>query len=261
MAVAAACHNLSIPCTVVLPEDANNAYRRLWLEEYYGAEIKAFGSCYQEASDYVQALVTQQSEDEKGLVFIPPYNSPWIVQGQGTIAGELFDQMKGSVPDRIVASVGGGGLMSGLILGYQSLLASQSIDRLPQFVCVETHGADWFYQSWQAKQLQRMRVFSSIANTLGATTSTASIYELLRTFSEPERSEIGPQLVSDRETVAAMWQFLEHEHILVEPSSACNIAAILRDPSKFSGLKTVVVVCGMNTSFEQAQQWKEQFGV
>lgn len=259
MAVAASCFNLGIPCTVVLPENANNPYRRMWLEEYYKAEVKIVGSCFQEANDHVQSVLAQQPDGDKSLVYIPPYNSPWVIQGQATIAGELVEQMKGTIPDRILASVGGGGLMSGLILGYKSLLSDQPEAKQPEFVCVETEGADWFYQSHKAKQLHRMRFLSSIANTLGATTSTQSIYDILESVSSLEKSSIGPQLVTDRETVAAIWQFLEHEHLLVEPAAACNIATILKDPSKFAGLKTVVIVCGMNASLQQAQDWKRQF--
>mgnify|MGYP001051420226 FL=1 len=57
----------------------------------------------------------------------------------------------------------------------------------------------------------------------------------------------------------ALWQFLEHEKALVEPATACSVAALLENRELYRGKRILIIICGANVSLEQAQQWRAKF--
>jgi threonine dehydratase len=207
-----------------------------------------------------------------------------VILGQGTIAMELLEQMN---VDNVVASVGGGGLMSGIVSCYRVkgdtqtkygttriiivTIIAQSCDTIPErvvccvccvccvcgarFYSVETEGADWFYQSSEAGQLVTLPTITSIAKTLGAKSSTPEVYQIL------SRNVERALRVSDKEAVEALVAFLDREKLLVEPAAACVVAAVLKNPDLFAGKSTVLIVCGSNTTLDEVGLWRQQFNM
>jgi len=96
---------------------------------------------------------------------------------------------------------------------------------------------------------------TSIAKTLGAKTSTPQVFHTLR--HNVER----PLLVSDKEAVEAILDFLDNEKLLLEPAAACVVAAVLKNRSLFAGKSTVLVICGVNTTLEEVTAWRQEFGL
>jgi threonine dehydratase len=104
--VALAARHLGIRALIVMPKTTPEikvaAVRRL------GAQIVLHGNTYDEASDHARML-----EREQELVFIPPYDHPLVIAGQGTVAMEIMRQHEGAL-DAIFVPVGGGGLIAGV---------------------------------------------------------------------------------------------------------------------------------------------------
>ena len=165
--------------------------------------------------------------------------------GQGTIAREIKNQI-GDV-DAILASVGGGGLLSGIIL------TARSLGMKSQFYSVETEGADSFYRSYKTGMLIELPEITSIAKTLGARQTTQEIFNILKEGVDDAWT------VTDRETVESLFEFLHEEKILLEPAASCIIAAFKKHSALLAGKKVVLIICGSNVTLDQALEWKNKF--
>mmetsp|Transcript_1804 Transcript_1804/g.6450 ORF Transcript_1804/g.6450 Transcript_1804/m.6450 type:complete len:338 (+) Transcript_1804:122-1135(+) len=247
LAVACACQRLSIPCIVVLPTNSVTEAKVRSLERF-GATVEVHGDVWDDANAHVLAEVARDASSE----YIHPFAHGWIRQGTGTIFLELQAQLTalegpGAAPaDVVMASVGGGGLLSGM-MACAAALGSQ-VD----FACVETEGTAWLYQSMAKGELVCLSKVDSIASTLGAKTTSPDVWEVVRNVTYPMQ-------VSDAEAVEAIWQILAEEKLLVEPATSVNVAALLKHKEKFKGKKIVVVICGTGLTLSQACEWKEKF--
>lgn len=197
--------------------------------------------------DSANAEAVRMANEAKDALYIHPFAESDVILGQGTIAMELLEQMN---VDNVVASVGGGGLLSGIVSCYRVKGDTQT-----KFYAVETEGADWFYQSSEAGQLVTLPTITSIAKTLGAKSSTPEVYQIL------SRNVERALRVSDKEAVEALVAFLDREKLLVEPAAACVVAAVLKNPDLFAGKSTVLIVCGSNTTLDEVGLWRQQFNI
>ena len=150
-----------------------------------GAKVEMFGDVWDEAN--VRALVIAE---KTGAVFVSPFDDPLLWDGHSTIIDECKIQMK--KPDHLVVSVGGGGLLCGIIEGLKRNLWSDV-----KITTVETTGAASFYESWKAQKVVELKEINTIANTLGAKRITEKALSLANQF------QVTPLLVSDDEAVKA----------------------------------------------------------
>lgn len=116
------------------------------MKREYNAEVIVHGDAWDETD--VEARRVCAMLDSAG--YIPPFDHELIWTGNSSMIDELKVQMKDKVPDCIIASVGGGGLMCGIVEG---LIRHGWIDRNIKIVAVETEGADCFNQSIKANKL------------------------------------------------------------------------------------------------------------
>ena len=251
MAVAVACKRLGIPCTVVIPEVSFSESKRHLFEDLYGAKLETAGDCWQDSHDAAQKIV--QDLESQGIVccYIHPFLHEWIIQGAGTMAAEIHQQMSDGMPDVILASLGGGGMLSGII----SYLRAANLKDSIQVASVETEGADYFYQSWKKGESIRLDKITSIATTLGASTGSPETFDLF------VKNIDHPMLVSDAEAVKALFDILEHDHLLVDPSCSATIAALVKNADKFKGKRVMVIICGGNPHLSECLRWKEKFNI
>lgn len=111
---------------VYIPTNSITPEKRSRLEGL-GAEVRSEGSWWIEAHHTAVALTEQlNAANPDSAVYIHPFDHPWIVQGQGTVMLEAAKQMDGQngrpeLPEVVVASVGGGGLLTGIIHAYATL--------------------------------------------------------------------------------------------------------------------------------------------
>jgi len=176
--------------------------------------------------------------EETGAVYIPPYNHPDVIAGQGTVALEFLDQ----VPelDAIIAPVGGGGLISGLCL------AAKSINPDIRMFAGEPAGADDAFQSKQAGELIPQNAPNTIADGL-----LTSLGELTWPFVRDHVEQV--VRVSEGEIVSAMRLSWERAKLMIEPSSAVAVAAVLSEEFRSIGnlRKVGVVLTGGNADLDR----------
>jgi threonine dehydratase len=178
----------------------------------------------------------RQVMEKTGAVEIHPYNDFRIIAGQATAAMELIQ----SVPDLdiIMAPVGGGGLLSG------TALATLYLSPATRVIAGEPNGADDAYRSLRSGQ---------IVPSVNPQTIADGLLTSLGTLTFPIILENVEQIltVSEEAIVRAMKLVWERMKIIIEPSSAVPIAAILENPGIFSGKKTGVILSGGNVNLEK----------
>ncbi len=241
LGVAIASYLMNIPCLVVLPEGSSG--HRIQVIESYNAKILLHGESWQEANEHALSLVVPGAD-----LYIHPFADRDVYMGQGTVGLEILDQITDF--DVLIASVGGGGLLSGISLALDAhdMIGSRSI------ISVETEGSDCYKKSRDAGHLVQLSSIDSIAVTLGAKTTTDEIFNILNTLTSHSLT------VSDKESVFWMKEFLNSEKILIEPASSCVVAALEKIPDDQLENKTVIlVICGSNISLDEFIKWDKQF--
>lgn len=205
-AVALAARELHTRAVVVIPEDAPDSKAEAIAA--YGAEIVLYDRY---TGDRVAS--SEQIAMKRGMALIPPYDHPDVIAGQGTAALELLDEIADL--DALVLPVSGGGLIAGC--------ATIAADVHPDLrvVGVEPAAGDDTWRSLAAGKRIRIPVPRTIADAL-----TVDIPGKL-TFSIIRRLVHGILLVSDAEIVDAMCFAVDRLKLVVEPSAAAALAAVL----------------------------------
>lgn len=223
-----------IPAYIVMPENAAGVKRRA--VEAYGGRII---TCWPTLASREEALA--KVLQETGAVFIPPYNHPHIIAGQGTAALELLDD----VPDLdvVLAPVGGGGLLSGTALVVKSLAPST------QTWGAEPALANDAFLSLQSGRIMPVQSTQTIADGL-----RASLGELTFALISQHVSKI--LTVSEEDIVKAMRLLWERMKMVVEPSGAVPLAAVLAHREELDGKRVGLILSGGNVDLERLP-WKQ----
>ena len=214
--------------TVVMPENAN-ATKRAAVEGYGGKIVL----CRPTQEGREQALAHALSET--GATFIPPYDHPRVIAGQGTAAMELLMQAPGL--DAILAPIGGGGLLAG------TALAAAGLSTGTRIFGAEPEAVDDAYRSLRAGRIQSLKSTNTIAD--GLRTRVGEI-----TFPIIQKHVNDIVCVSEGEIVAAMRLIWERMKIVIEPSSAVAVAALLKSPDMFRAKRVGVILSGGNVDLE-----------
>lgn len=210
-------------CHVVVPRDASKFKRAAMTR--YGAQLVDCGSELESReSKLYEFLARSQAR------FVPPYDDPHIIAGQGTATLELMNRISGL--DQIWVPVGGGGLASGAIL---------AADGKVEVVGAEPELADDAFESMKSGRRESPREPVTIADGLRSSLGD-------QTFEILYRARTTIALVSEFEIAKAMRMIWEHMKIVVEPSSAVVLAAILRHVHLVKK-RVGVVLSGGNVSF------------
>jgi L-serine/L-threonine ammonia-lyase len=224
IAVAYVGRKLSIPVRVVVPQSTPPEARKLILAQ--GAQVTVYGASWYEANTHAQA---SRAPDE---AFIHPFDHPLLWQGHGTMMDEVARD--GIKPGAVVVSVGGGGLLSGVVAGMQRLGWSN----VP-VLAMETRGAESFAAAIAAGSAVLLPAISSVASSLGA--RQVCDQALLSARSHPVISEV----ISDRAAVRACETLLYEHRILVEPACGAAVAAATGPSIHLADVESVlIIVCG-----------------
>ncbi|MFC6160062.1 pyridoxal-phosphate dependent enzyme [Kribbella jiaozuonensis] len=215
---------------VYLPENASPskvaALRRV------GLEIRAEGNDSGVLEPKARAYAA-----EHDLVYVPPYNDPDVIAGQGTVAVEILEQLDGMTLDAVVVAVGGGGLISGV--------ASVLKKHLPG---IRVYGAqpaldDAMSASVRAGEIVQVDAAETLSDGTAGSVEPGSItFDLCR------------QLVDDWVVVgedaigSALAMVIDTEHQLIEGSAALAFAAARERRTELAGKRVAVVSCGANIS-------------
>ncbi|MET9731068.1 pyridoxal-phosphate dependent enzyme [Streptomyces sp. NPDC006458] len=224
-AVALAARELGTTAVIVMPEDAPRSKRAA--TEGYGAEIVTYDRYTGDRVALAEALAA-----ERGLTLIPPYEHPDVIAGQGTAALELLSET-GEL-DTLVVPVGGGGLIAG------SATAAKGLQPGIRVVGVEPEAGDDTKRSLEAGR----RVSIPVPHTIADGQALHTPGEL--TFSVNRRLVDGIALVSDDEIRAAMRFAFERLKIVLEPSGATPLAALLAGRAAGPSRRTGLILSGGN---------------
>ncbi len=165
-----------------------------------------------------------------GATVIHPFNNYAVIAGQATAAKELYEQQKDI--DIIIAPVGGGGLLSG------TALATQYFSKSTKVIAAEPTGADDTYRAMQSGKIEPSQA-NSIAD--GLLTSLGD-----KTFPIIHQYVSDVITVTDPEIIAAMRLIWDRMKLIVEPSAAVPLAAVLKAKEKFAGKKVGMIISGGN---------------
>jgi threonine dehydratase len=228
-ALALAARLRGIPAWIVMPDTAP-AVKKAAVAGY-GGQIM-FCAPTLAARETTLAKVVEQT----GATFIPPYNHAQVIAGQGTAAMELCADVPGL--DVVLAPVGGGGLVSGTVLAIAALSPGTRV------IAAEPAGADDAYRSLQAGQIIPAVHPQTIADGL-----LTSLGEL--TFAVIQRHVERIVTVSEEAIIRAMRTVWERMKIIIEPSAAVPIGALLEQPHDWRGKRLGVILSGGNVDLDR----------
>ena len=219
--VALAAARLGLPATIFMPSSAS--LPKVNATEDYGATVRFAGVSVDDA-----VVAARAYADEHGATFVPPFDDPLVIAGQGTLGLELADD----VPDAttVVVPVGGGGLISGVAVALKAVRPGVRV------VGVEAAGAASMAASVAAGAPRTLRSLATIADGIAVKSPSA------RTLAHVEALVDGLVTVADEAIAEAMLVLLERAKIVVEPSGAASLAAVMSGAVPRSGR----VVCGLS---------------
>jgi threonine dehydratase len=222
-AVAIAASLLDTHATILMPEDAPTA--KADATRGYGADVVTYDR-WTESREEIGARLAE----ERGLELVKPYDDPLVMAGQGTTALELLADVKGL--DVLVTPVGGGGLIAGCSTVARALSPEMRI------VGVEPEAGDDTARSFATGE----RVHIDVPRTIADGLQTTAPGELTFTVNRELVDEI--VTVSDDQIVDAMAFLFDRMKLVVEPSGAVGVAALLS--GRIAGSRIGVVLSGGN---------------
>lgn len=243
-AAAWAGRELGVCTTVIVPvttsEEAKNAIAAL------GAEVVVSGESWKESNELALKMA---GEDPKSK-YIHAFDDPVMWDGHGTLMDEAVKQ--GPKPGAVVLSVGGGGLLCGVVAGMDR----NGWGDVPVLAC-ETEGAASFAAAVAAGEIVELEGISSVATSLGARAVAPHALELCRDH------RIIPYVVPDEAAVSACGRFLDDHRVLVEPACGVSLSAIYDNTPLLGDAGTVlVVVCGgIGISAAKLRDLETRFGL
>lgn len=225
MAVAYSARRLGVKATVVVPASTpKSTLERLSLLD---AEVIVHGEAWDDADAHARKLASEAT-----AAYIPPFDHPTIWEGHASLVDEMA--ASGIKPDAIVLSVGGGGLLCGVLQGLE-----RNGWRGVKVIAVETCGAESLHQSLKAGQLITLPAITSIAKSLGA--RRVANEALLRS----QRHSVRSVVVSDTAALDACRWFAYSQRVLVEPACGAALAVVHESHASIDHAQCVaVVVCG-----------------
>ncbi|KAL9981852.1 hypothetical protein ACROYT_G010613 [Oculina patagonica] len=251
LAAAYSARKLNVPCTIVVPGTTPMLIVERIREE--GATVEICGNAWDDADARARTLAKQP-----GYAYIPPFNHPDIWEGVATVIHEAAEQLP-EKPDMVVVSVGGGGLLSGVLQGMHNVGWTD----VP-VVAMETNGADSFDAAVQAGELVTLDAITSIAKCLGARTVAAKALEWT------QKHKVINHVCSDEEAVLACERFADDHRMLVQPACGAALACVYerlfkvwQEEGKLGELKSaLVIVCGgSSVTMKAIKEWKEKLGL
>lgn len=223
-ALARAASVAGIPSYIVMPSNAPEIKKKA--VKGYGGEIIECEPNLKARETTLEAVVART-----GATFIPPYDFLDVIEGQATCALELMEDQPDL--DIIMAPVGGGGLLGG------TALTAYYLNPNVEVIAGEPAGADDAFQSFHAGKIIPQSGPNTIAD--GLLTSLGKLnFELIQNYVDDILLATDPQIIE------AMRLIYERMKIVIEPSCAVPLAALLANKDRFEGKKVGIILSGGN---------------
>jgi threonine dehydratase len=223
IAVACAAQALGVRCEVFVPEVCSPAKRAKLAK--LGAQVTVVGSGYSEA-----LAASLQRQRESGALLMHAYDQPEVVAGAGTLAAEVEDEA--GLPDRVLVSVGGGGLIGGIAAWFESRCRVEALEPVL---------APTLHRARAAGEPVDVEVAGIAADSLGARRIGLIAWQVA------QRHVAASHLFDDAAIRAAQLALWSELRLAVEPAAALGLAAlagrvIVPAPDE----KVLLVICGAN---------------
>jgi len=216
-------NKLSIPVTVFVPQTTSSQAINLMQQE--NAEVFVHGKSWVEANDLALTYVNSEA------VYIHPFDDQYLWEGVAHIIDEVISD--GVRPDAVILSVGGGSLLSGISQGLIKNLLNIPI------YAVETEGTASLNTSIKTGQHAKLDEVTGIATTLAAKQVCENAFKVSQV------EQVISLTVSDKEALAACFNFLDDHRTLVEPACGATLSTLYNKKLSFSPTDNVlVIVCG-----------------
>ncbi|WP_037373708.1 pyridoxal-phosphate dependent enzyme [Salinimicrobium xinjiangense] len=221
--------SIDVPAYIVMPSTAPQVKKEA--VKGYGGKITECSPTLDEREKAAEKIM-----NETGSTFIHPSNDMDVIYGQGTAAIELLQEQ----PDLelIVTPVGGGGLIAG------TALAAHHFGKNCKTIGAEPFEADDAYRSLQSGKIEENESANTLADGLKTQLGDKNFPIIQELVSEIIR-------VEEKEIVAALKLIWERMKIVVEPSSATALAAVLREKEKFKDKKVGIIISGGNVDLQK----------
>jgi threonine dehydratase len=223
-ALALSATELKIKSWIVMPKNATIAKKEA--TKQYGGKIVECEPTLSDRENTAKDII-----ERHGATFIHPYNQYSVIRGQATAAMELISEIDSL--DYIVAPVGGGGLISGVSLVCKYFSPETKV------IGAEPSGADDAFKSFRYRTFIPQTNPQTIADGLHTSLGDLTFPLIINLVSDI-------LTVSEEEIIEAMKLFWSRAKIIIEPSSAVALAAILKNTEIFAGKNTGVILSGGN---------------
>lgn len=235
--IAYAGQTLGVDTLVLMPETTPSNYVNA--TRGYGAAVE-----FEPTIDTLFAAAEERAR--AGRTLLHPFDHPAMMAGNGTVGLEIVED----VPDvtDVFVSVGGGGLLSGVLTAVKGMAPQARI------WAVETEGADVLARSLEAREQIRMTP-TSRAKTLGSPYAAQTTIDLAEQLAAP------PIVVSDEAAFKAMVTIMERAKVVPELAASCTLAAAAMVADRFAPHdRIVLLLCGGNVSVDDIADMKAAFG-
>ena len=237
--LAAAGRSLGVPVTIVMPLDAPAMKREA--TQGYGATV-VLSEHGERPREEVASALAREIAARDGLVLLHPFDDPLIVAGQAGAGLEALEQLAdlGAVPDVVACPVGGGGLMGGVALAFHHALPAARL------WAVEPVGYNGMGLSLAAGGLRRVA---------GGTVTVSDALQATAPGDAPLRAAqaagVTGAAVGDASVARAMRFAFERLKLVLEPSGAVALAAVLEGVVPVQGATVVVYATGGNVALDR----------
>ncbi len=215
---------LGLPATIVMPQ--TTPFAKVERTASFGAHVVLFGESLAESSAHAREL-----EQERGLVFVHPYDDVAIIAGQGTAAIELFEDCPDL--DTLVVPIGGGGLISGIAVW------ARHVNPRIRILGVQTEQCPAMRAKVRGEPLPpigTLTLADGIAVKHPGEITSRLVAQLVEDI----------LLVGEEDLENAVQLLATQQKVVAEGAGAAGIAAMLRHPERFTDSKVGVVICGGN---------------
>ena len=234
LALAYSGRSRGIAVTVVAGANANPL--KLQRIRALGATVRTVEGDFDDARQLARRMA-----DAEGAFLVEDSENLDTCEGAGTIGLELVNE--GGPVDAVLIALGGGAMATGVGHVFKCLAPKVEI------VCVQPKGAPAMALSWRAKSVVETDRIDTIADGVAGRCPIAAVLDDLLAVADHV------PLVEEASIIAGMRMLYAHAGLIVEPSAALGVAAILEDRARYRGKRVVTIVCGGNVIPADFERW------
>lgn len=234
------CKQLNIKGVVFMPNiTPSQKLRQTRMFGEDNIEIKLVGDTFDDCS-----ALAQQYSLEHDMVFIPPFDHPLIIEGQGTVGVEILEDL--SKIDYVFVPVGGGGLASGISSYLKSKINEVKV------IGSEPLGAPSMYEAFKAGKPVTLPQIDSFVDGAAVKTAGKLTYETCHKYLDDI------QLIPEGKVCSTILKLYNEDAIVVEPAAALSVAALDYYADEIKGKNIVCIISGSNNDIDRMQEIKER---